>query len=182
MRNRQTSRGRRLPWKRTAWGFVLLLILIGYQLVVTPDRAPRIDYTPSEQHFVERVVDGDTLLLKGGIRVRLIGIDTPESVKPSAPVEPLGPEASEFTRRKVEQRTVRLEFDRERRDQYHRILAYVYIGDELLNEELIRAGFSRAETRFPYDVGMKRRFIAAEKEAQHARRGLWAEAPEVQRK
>ena len=175
IRHRRMFAGRRFRWERTVWGAVLLLTLIGYRLIVAPSRLPDVSFDPSEQHFVERVVDGDTLLLKGGVRVRLIGVDTPESVKPNSPVEPLGLEAAEFTRSQVEKRTVRLEFDRERRDRYQRILAYVYLGDTLLNEELIRAGFSRAETRFPYDSGMKRRFINAEKEARHAHRGLWAD-------
>ena len=67
-----------------------------------------------------------------------------------------------------------LQFDRERQDRYHRVLAYVYRDDWMLNEELIRAGFSRAETRFPYSSAMKRRFRAAEKEARENNRGLWA--------
>jgi len=124
--------------------------------------------------IVQRVVDGDTLLLEEGTRVRLIGVDTPESVAPNRPVEPLGTEAAEFTRSQVEGRHVTLGFDRERRDRYRRILAYVYVDDRLLNEELIRAGFSRAETRFPYDPEMKRRFRTAEDEARGAHRGLWA--------
>lgn len=126
---------------------------------------------------VKRVVDGDTLLLQTGERVRLIGIDTPESVKPDTPPEPFGHEASAFTKRFVEGRDVLLEFDRHREDQYGRTLAYVYVDDILLNEEIVRQGFSRAETRFPFRSDFQRRFVAAEKEARAARRGIWSVAP-----
>jgi micrococcal nuclease len=132
-------------------------------------------------HVVARVVDGDTLVLDSGQRVRLIGVDTPETVHPQRPPEPLGPEASEFTRRLVEGRPVRLEFDRERWDAYQRVLAYVYVDDLLLNEELIRAGLSRAFTTYPFRSDMQRRFRAAEAEARAGRRGLWGlDAPRME--
>jgi micrococcal nuclease len=122
-------------------------------------------------------VDGDTLLLVGGERVRLIGIDTPESVKPETPPELFGPEASAFTKQLVEGREVRLEFDRHREDQYGRTLAFVYIGELLLNEEIVRQGFSRAETRFHFRSDYQKRFVAAEQAARAARRGIWSAPP-----
>ncbi len=124
---------------------------------------------------VERVVDGDTLLLANGARVRLIGADTPETVKPNSPVEPWGPEATEFTERFVSGGEVRLELDRERLDKYGRFLAYVWVEDRMLNEELIRAGLARARTGFSYSEAMKRRFRRAEEEARQARRGIWTD-------
>lgn len=129
-------------------------------------------------YTVQRVVDGDTLLLANDARVRLIGADTPETVKPGAPVEPFGPEATEFTRRFVESAAgeVRLQFDRERVDRYGRFLAYVWAGEQMLNEELIRAGLATAETGFRYASPMKTRFLRAQSEAQAAGRGLWSEA------
>ncbi len=123
---------------------------------------------------VKRVVDGDTLLLANDVRVRLLGVDTPETVKPDHPVEPFGKEASAFTRDFVAGGQVRLRFDREREDKYGRTLAYVYVDDAMLNEELIRAGFSAAKTYFNYSPAMKKRFVAAEKEARRARRGIWS--------
>lgn len=154
--------------------FCVVLGLVLLRLFSDSD-APEGDVFPGEGvQQVRRVVDGDTLLLEGGEHVRLIGIDTPETKHPDKPVEPLGPEASRFTTSLVGNGTVRLEFDRERRDDYHRLLAYVYLpGGRLLNEEIIRAGFSEAVTRFPYRGDMKQRFRAAEEEARTARRGLW---------
>ena len=69
---------------------------------------------------------------------------------------------------------VRLEYDRERVDHYGRTLAYVYVGDEMLNEELIRQGLAEAKTRYNYSYLMKERFRQAEKEAKAAGRGKWS--------
>jgi micrococcal nuclease len=127
-------------------------------------------------YLVRRVVDGDTLLLANQARVRLIGADTPECVKPNSPVEPFGPEATDFANQFVAQAegAVRLQFDRERIDRYGRFLAYVWADDRMLNEELIRAGLATAETGFGYSSAMKRRFRRAEDEAKAGRRGIWS--------
>jgi micrococcal nuclease len=122
---------------------------------------------------VERVVDGDTLIVEDVGRVRLIGVDTPETVDPRRPVERFGREASEFLRRLVNGRSVRLEYDRERRDQYGRTLAYVFLPDgTFVNEEIIRQGYGFAYTRVPFKY--LERFRGREREAREARRGLWA--------
>ncbi len=95
---------------------------------------------------VTRVIDGDTIEvnLRGESEdVRYIGIDTPETVKPGTPVQCFGPEASERNHELVEGRTVRLEFDRERRDVYGRLLAYVFVDTRFINAELVRDGFAR---------------------------------------
>jgi micrococcal nuclease len=148
-----------------------LVVARWLQPVEQPD--PSVYASDSVQR-VERVVDGDTLLLADGVRVRLLGVDTPETKVPDLPVDPLGVEAAEFTQAYVEGKQVTLKYDLERRDRYHRVLAYVYLGDWCLNEELIRAGYSRTQTQHPYSHAMKRRFLAAENEARAARRGLWA--------
>ncbi|MEX0715065.1 MAG: thermonuclease family protein [Planctomycetaceae bacterium] len=163
----------RRTWAQT---FLLLLVFAAFILhrLFFAERDAEFPFDPERLWRVERVVDGDTLLLEQGHRVRLIGVDAPETKHPSLPPEPFGAEASEFTRRLVEGRMVRLGFDRERRDRYRRILAYVYVEDVFVNEELIRAGWSPAVTRFPYSAAMKRRFEAAEAEARAAGRGMWA--------
>ena len=122
---------------------------------------------------VERVVDGDTIVLDGGERVRLIGVDTPETVHPSKPVEYFGKEASEFTRSLAERKPVRLEYDWQRQDRYGRTLAYVFLSDgRLLNAEIIRQGYGHAYTRFSFR--RMEEFRQLEREARENARGLWA--------
>ncbi len=123
---------------------------------------------------VRRVVDGDTLLLKDGTRVRMIGIDTPETKKEGTPVQPFGPEASEYTKKFCEGGSVRLVFDGERHDDYGRLLAHVYVGDRFLSEELIRKGLARVLYRHPYSDEMKDRFRAAENAAKREKKGIWS--------
>jgi micrococcal nuclease len=130
--------------------------------------------------LVTRVVDGDTavMTLDGReTRVRFIGIDTPESVAPDQPVECFGKEASAYTTSRIEGRTVRLEFDVERTDQYDRTLAYVWIGDELFNETLLAEGYALVTT-YPPNVKYVDRFVAAQRDAREAGRGLWGACPD----
>ncbi len=98
-----------------------------------------------------RVVDGDTIILNGKERVRLIGVDTPETVHPRRPVQYFGKEASAFTKRMIEGKKVRLEYDQTRKDRYGRTLAYVYLEDGThLNAEIVKQGYGHAYTRFPF--------------------------------
>lgn len=161
---------------------VLTLLAIRYLGGKSREGRPVDTADPEQTYVVERAIDGDTLLLTNGERLRLLGVDTPETVHPSHPVELLGPEASQFTKRMAEGRTVRLGFDKERRDRYGRLLAYVYVGGLMLNEELIRAGLSEAQLQYPYSDAMKRRFRRAEDEARQARRGIWALPAEATRR
>lgn len=95
---------------------------------------------------VSRVVDGDTIEVRIDGReedVRYIGVDTPETVRPGAPVECFGPEASAANRELVEGERVRLVFDRELRDRYDRLLAYVFVDELFVNAELVRRGLAR---------------------------------------
>ncbi len=127
---------------------------------------------PAAAQVVERVVDGDTIVVRGVGRVRLIGVDTPETVAPGRPVEFFGREASAFTKRLLEGRPVRLEYDRERTDRYGRTLAYVHLADgTFANAEIIRRGYGHAYTRFPFRY--LDRFRQLEREARSAGRGLW---------
>jgi len=122
--------------------------------------------------YVKRVVDGDTLLLQSGERVRLIGVDTPESVHREKPVEYFSKEASRFTKKMVQKKYVWLEYGQERKDVYNRLLAYVYMEDgTFLNAELIKQGYAFAYVRFPHkhlDA-----FREYEREARENAVGLW---------
>lgn len=125
--------------------------------------------------LVERVVDGDTIIVEGVGRVRLIGVDTPETVHPNRPVEFFGKEASAFAKGLLEGKRVRLEYDQERQDRYGRTLAYVYLDDgTFVNAEIIRRGYGHAYTRFPFRH--MEAFRQFEREARDNRRGLWGAA------
>jgi micrococcal nuclease len=136
-----------------------------------------------EFEFVQRVVDGDTLMLGTGERVRLIGVDTPESVRPNTPVQQFGKEAAGFTRRMVEGKRVRLEYDQANAARGHkdntqqkRTLAYVFLEDgTLLNAEIIKQGYGNALTRYPFS--RMEEFRRLEREAREQQRGLWAINP-----
>jgi len=131
---------------------------------------------------VVRVVDGDTLVVapnpfpqsSSGDRIRLLGVNTPESVHPTKPVERFGLEAAAFTRWLCEGRRVRLEFEPgNTQDRYGRTVAYVFLEDDtLVNAEIIRQGFGYAYTRYPF--ARMEEFRALEAKARAARRGLWA--------
>ena len=122
---------------------------------------------------VVRVVDGDTLVVDGDERVRLIGIDTPESVKPDTPVQCFAREASAEMKRLVEGRRVRLELDVEERDRYGRLLAYVYRGDAVRQRGDGAARATRPVATFPPNVRHVDDFLRAQREARAAGRGLW---------
>lgn len=134
----------------------------------------------SETGQVTNVVDGDTLKVAIGgpvETIRLIGVDTPETVHPNKPVEFFGKEASAFTRRMAEGQLVRLEADAQGtdRDKYGRLLRYVFLPDgKLLNAEIISQGYGHAYTRFPFS--RMEEFRALERQAREANRGLWGAA------
>jgi micrococcal nuclease len=137
-----------------------------------------------EIYTVERVVDGDTIEvdrpIQGEDNVRLIGIDTPETVDPGEPVQPLGPEASEFTTQQLEGQEVALEFGEERIDSFGRPLAYVWSsGSDLFNETLVREGLAQVAT-FPPNTKYEERFLAAQEEARDANLGIWGLSTEEQ--
>lgn len=120
-----------------------------------------------------RVVDGDTIVLDGNEKVRLIGVDTPETKDPRKPVQYFGKEAYEFTKSLVEGKKVRLEYDQTRIDKYGRTLAYVYLEDgTFLNAEIIKQGYGFAYTRFPFKY--LEEFRQYEREARENERGLWS--------
>jgi micrococcal nuclease len=130
---------------------------------------------PSATAVVTRVVDGDTVEARVGREVedvRLIGIDTPETVKPGTPVECFGPRASAFTHGRLEGRRVRLVFGAERRDAYGRLLAYAYLGNRFFNPALVRRGLARSLTIPPNDR-FAPLFRRLELRAARAGRGLW---------
>jgi len=131
--------------------------------------------TPAQEktYLVTRVIDGDTIEIEGGNKVRYIGIDTPETVHPSKPVECFGIEASNKNKELVEGKKVKLEKDISETDRYGRLLRYVWIGDIFVNDYLVRQGYAYAST-YPPDIKYSNQFVQAQQEAKENNRGLWA--------
>ena len=166
------------------WGAALVLGLVVAALLWSEDGGPggsgagevRSRAGESVEAQVVRVVDGDTIevALDGRTEdVRYIGVDTPESVTPGAPVECFGERASRFNESLVGGERVRLRFDRELRDRYGRLLAYVYVGERLVNAELVRGGYARTLEIDP-NTAKAERLGALELAAGQAGRGLWS--------
>jgi micrococcal nuclease len=124
---------------------------------------------------VVAVVDGDTVDVDWAgqrERVRLLGVDAPETVDPNRPVGCYGPEASAFTHRRLLGRTVGLRFDRQRRDHYGRLLAYVELDGRRFNDELLTGGYARLLV-IPPNGRHARAMLDEELAARAAGRGLW---------
>jgi micrococcal nuclease len=133
--------------------------------------------TRSDAARVVRVVDGDTVVVRTGghdERVRYIGVDTPESVKPGTPVQCYAKRAAAANAALVAGRSVRLVGDVERRDRYGRLLAYVYREPDgaFVNAQLVRAGYARTLTIAP-NVAHARQFAQLAQTARRSGRGLW---------
>ncbi|MGH2698780.1 MAG: thermonuclease family protein [Actinomycetota bacterium] len=138
---------------------------------------------------VKRVVDGDTVEVRLDDRsegpgaghsaigethsVRLIGIDTPESVKPGSPVECFGKEAGAAAKALLEGRRVTLVKDVEETDGYDRLLRYVYLGEEMVNARLVLNGYATAYT-YPPNVRHSKLFVTLQREARATDAGLWS--------
>ncbi len=137
--------------------------------------------------LVKRAVDGDTLVLENGERVRLIGIDTPEMHESNklykdsqrtgediTTIQKLGRRAYEFTKKLVEGKRVSLEFDVERHDKYGRLLAYIYLKDgTFVNAEIVKQGYASLMT-IPPNTKYADLFLKLYRQAREDRRGLWA--------
>lgn len=146
---------------------------------------PSYDYN---KILVTWVVDGDTLKLENGEKVRLIGIDTPETKrnaklnrdlkktdKDAEALINMGKRAARFTIGLVLKQYVRLEFDVQKRDRYNRLLAYVYLPDgRMLNAEIIKAGYAQMLT-IPPNVKYQDLFLELQQEARDNNMGLWKE-------
>ena len=147
---------------------------INKDLKVDPDKLNNLDKV-----YVERVIDGDTFEIAGGEDIRLIGVDTPETKHPDKGVEYYGKEASKYTTKQLEGKTVYLEYDAEKKDQYQRILAYVFLPDGMLfNAKLLHDGYANLLT-IPPNVKYVDLFKELAKEARENNRGLW-DKPEKQ--
>ncbi len=139
-------------------------------LIIASMSLARFTYADSYR-YVERVIDGDTIILDGGEKVRLIGIDTPETVHPNKPKQCYGKKASDYLKKRLESKSVRLEYDVDRYDKYGRTLAYVYRGRTFVNAKMIKKGYAIAYTKYPFKYLSM--FTRYEDKAKKRKRGLW---------
>jgi len=145
-------------WNKGQLAFILALVLI---LLATG--CSRVN---ENTVFVTRVIDGDTIEIEGGYHVRYIGIDTPEKGAPYYL------EATEANRSLVEGKKVRLKKDVEDKDEYGRLLRYVWVNNTMINAELVRLGYAYSYS-YPPNTKYQVYFLQLEKEARGQQRGLW---------
>jgi micrococcal nuclease len=165
----------------------LIMLIVAFCSVATYLSAPtKFSYKnipkiePEKEYRVERVLDGDTFEIKVDqklVTIRMLGIDTPETVDPRKPAQCFGKEASDNTKKILEGQPVKLKIDKTKTflDKYGRVLAYVYLEDGLfLNELLLGEGYAREYT-YGKPYLLKKQFKKLEKEASKNKRGLWGE-------
>lgn len=159
-------------------GVVCIVFLIVWACFVVGAHA-EIKIDPASLYSVTNVVDGDTFKVKvqeNIITIRMLGVNTPETVDPRKPVECYGKEASNQTKALLKDQKVRLTFNpnREMKDKYGRYLAYVYRGDGLfINESLVQDGYAREYT-YGTPYSFQSVFRADEKVAKKEKKGLWS--------
>jgi len=146
--------------KSITWLLAIILVLLPVCSCSSPPDTAR----------VTQVIDGDTIAIEGGYKVRYIGIDTPE-IHPE--LEACGMEALEANRELVEGKEVRLERDVSETDKYGRLLRYIYVDGIFVNAELVRQGLAEARA-YPPDTKYQDYLEELEAEAREAGRGMWA--------
>ncbi len=148
---------------------ILLFLIVAYSVLYGAGVSPAADGFV----LVRWVDDGDTVVLADGRRVRYCGINAPEVAHEDRPAQRFGPEARDFNRKLVYKKAVRLEFDRERHDQYGRVLAYLFLKDgTFVNAELVKSGYAHYVFRRPntkYDSLLLR----LQRKAMAERVGMW---------
>lgn len=160
--------GEAIDNKRGVWGFSTADIERHYGAVSSSSTGKKV--------FTAECIgatDGDTIMLKGGELVRMIGIDSPETFMPKMGTNYYGREAHEFCDKLVKGKTVRLEYDIQYRDPKKRLLAYVYVDDQFINRELVRNGFAIVAI-FPPNVKKIDQLLEAQDEARKNKKGMWS--------
>lgn len=137
------------------------------------DKAPTdVPVTGKSEAKVIKVIDGDTIEIEGNIKVRLIGVDTPETVDPRRPVGCYGKEASDFVKSQLSEKTVELEKDVSETDKYGRLLRYVWLDGQLFNDTLVKEGYAQVST-YPPNVKYEELFLKSQARARSENKGLW---------
>jgi micrococcal nuclease len=166
---RKDSSRRKCPWWLPLISSLILLVGCGFWLSACEGRpAP-----PPAEAQVEQVIDGDSLVLAGGARVRILGIDAPEMERDGQPADFLAHKAKAALTDLTLNRQVSLEYDRLRYDHYGRLLAYIFLPDHtLVDAELVRQGLARVYFIAP-NMRYREVLLAAQQEAIEAQRGIW---------
>jgi micrococcal nuclease len=132
-------------------------------------------FAKDREYLVTKVIDGDTVQLESGETVRYLGIDAPELFrKKEGGPEFFAREATRYNKKLVYLKKVRLEFDAERKDQYGRLLAYVFVKNLFVNAELVKLGYAKAMVK-PPNVKYREVLVASQQKAMDQERGLWQE-------
>ncbi len=155
--------------KLVLYSVVFLFFLLTTYLAKPKEEIKGVSSTSA---IVEKVIDGDTILLSDGQKLRYIGIDTPETKDPRKPVGCFGDIASDKNKELVEGKEVRLEKDVSETDRYGRLLRYVWVGEIFVNQYLVRNGYAKAAS-FPPDIKYQNLFKDAENYARENNLGLW---------
>lgn len=162
-------------WPLVALAGAIILIVLGFSNFSIPSAT----LNKEKEVLVTRVIDGDTIEIAAGERVRYLGVDAPETVDLNRPVECFGREASAKNEELVEGQYVRLERDLTERDKYGRLLRYVYVNDKSVNLELVRGGYAVIYA-IPPDAKYQKELLLAQREAREAKRGLWGTCMAIQ--
>ncbi|MEX2460912.1 MAG: thermonuclease family protein [Paenibacillaceae bacterium] len=173
---------------KPVWVYILIILILcygSYKGITLLNKEPSVSIsassslkldTPFIAAWVTDVVDGDTIhavIDNKNETIRLLLVDTPETKHPTKPIEPFGPEASQFTKDLLTGKQVKLVPDISKRDRYGRLLMYVWVGDQMVNELLLEKGLARVAV-FPPDVKYVEAFRIVQKKAQQAELGIWS--------
>ncbi|MDD2903025.1 MAG: thermonuclease family protein [Syntrophales bacterium] len=163
--SRKTENGKRKT--------VFIILLLAAALAWGCGRAPQL---PPQKAKVIQVIDGDTLVLAGERRVRLLSIDAPEMARKGRPAQFMAYKAKAYLAQLTRGKEVRLEYGQLRYDHYGRLLAHVFLADNTLVEAaLLRQGLAHVYIH-PPNIRYREVLLAAQKEAMDARRGIWRKA------
>ena len=178
----QIKIGKGSSWKTVAIVVLVVLNIVFYKTdaieVVLGQDLVEIDFAPQERLIenvkVIKVIDGDTIEIEGGLKVRYIGIDAPEmNYYEDRSPECMSAEATAFNKDLVLGEVVTLETDEQLNDKYGRLLAYVYVGSEMINEKMVTGGMAEAKYYHPNDR-YRDELEQAEEMAIAKKIGLWS--------
>lgn len=181
MSNKYKTTSHKFIYRLLGGAFPLLVIILGIWLNGRQPSKPTPEpksLTNSESATVIRTIDGDTLMVKIGDqekKLRILMIDTPESVHEDPQMNvPMGKTASDFTKSYLPKgKQITLEYDKEKTDQYGRLLAYVRVDGIDLGRRLVEEGLAKV-VMYPPNKARHQEYLALQKAAKKAKRGVWA--------